>query len=66
MGLACLSCLGIPIVVVYVMVDSRMFRYGYQPEAGFGIALAMAWILVQVWTIKVAYDARKAIEEAGK
>ena len=68
MGLACLSCLGIAIVLVYVIVDNEMFRHGYDGfrMAGFGIALAMAWILVQVWTIKVAYDARKAIEEAGK
>ena len=38
----------------------------YDPVDGFVIALAMSIILVQVWAIKVAHHARKAIEEAGK
>ena len=62
MGLACLSCLGIAIVWIYLVVDQKSFRYGYDMFTGLGTALVMSMIMVQVWAIKVAYDARKEIE----
>ena len=61
MVLACLSCIGIAIFAIVFMVQTEA-----EFEAGFILGILGSWILVHVWAIKVAYDARKEIEEAGK
>ena len=61
MVLACLSCIGFAGFAISLMVIMNLYEY-----KGFVLGIAVSWILVQVWTIKVAYDARKEIEEAGK
>ena len=61
MVLACLSCIGVAIFAIVFMVLTEA-----EYEAGFILGILGSWILVHVWAIKVAYDARKEIEEAGK
>ena len=61
MGLGCLSCIAIASSAVVLIV-----KMGLEEEAGFLSVLTMSMIAVQVWTIKVAFDATKEIEEDGK
>ena len=60
MVLACLSCIGVAGFAIFLMV---ILDLEYK---GIVLGIAVSWILVHVWTLKVAYDARKEIEEAGK
>ena len=62
MGLGCVSCIAIASSAVVLIV-----KVGLPEEfRGFLSVLVMSMIAVQVWTIKVAFDAKKEIEEDGK
>ena len=63
MVLACLSCIGVAIFAIVFIVENEADEHEW---TGFALGIVGSWILVQVWAIKVAYDARKEIEEAGK